>query len=150
MTQRTGAAGASRYGGAMRRILIPLVLLAVLGAVLAACGTEESERAKGETSLTVLDERNREARLSVGTTFAITLPVTPGTGYRWEADLPMGYVQVSDEIAPTDGDAVGQSTMQTWVIRPEVEGTAELTYRLMPPGDGNAEQIVTFTADVSP
>ena len=122
MTRRTRSAGAGGYGGRMRRILIPLALLVVTGAILAACGTSSSDRAKGETSLTVLDERQREARVSVGTTFAIQLPVNPSTGYRWEADLPMGYVQVSDEIAPTDGDAVGQPTMQTWVIRPEVEG----------------------------
>lgn len=133
----------------IRRLAIPLALLLAIGTLAAGCGAEEHTRAAGEDSLTVLDENQREARVSVGSTFAIQLPVNPGTGYRWEPELPMGYVQVSDEVAPTEGDAVGQPTTETWVIRPEVEGTGELTFRLLPPGSDTPEQTLTFTADVS-
>ena len=107
--------------------------------------------ATGETSN--VDNRyqvvtvNTTTNVKAGDSFTIELPINPSTGYRWQVDLPMGYVQVSDEILEPDdaGNIVGQGTAERWVFSADTPGTATIDFKLLPPGSDTPEQSVTFT-----
>ena len=152
-----------------RLILISAVALLALG--LAACGgssttttatetvtetqtTTQQDTEQGQTTANaggnVYTEDSTTIDVATGDSFTIELPINPSTGYTWVPSVPMGYVQVSNEILPTDGDAMGQSTVERWVFSADTEGTASITFDLMPPGEGRAsEQTVEFTVNAS-
>ena len=149
-------------------LLIPIAALA-----LAACGggssstttatatqtvteTQTQQQTQTETQqnqdqATVYTEQQTQVQVKTGDSFTIELPVNPSTGYHWQVDLPMGYVQVSDEILqPEDaGNIVGQGTAERWVFSADTPGTGTIDFKLLPPGQDTPEQTVTFTVDAS-
>jgi predicted secreted protein len=133
-----------------RRLLVLALLSLMILPVLAACGGADDEGATVETAGTPTtgDTVYTEDKLTIdvvsGDTFTIELPINPSTGYRWVPSMPMGYVQLSNEIVPTDGDAVGQPTVERWQLSVDTPGTGEMTFDLMPPGSDTPERTVTF------
>ena len=144
--------------------------LALIALLLAACGgsgetttatqtvtetqTATEQQTATETTTapspdqgTVYTEDQTQIDVKTGDSFTIELPINPSTGYRWQVDLPMGYVQVSDEILqPEDaGNIVGQGTAERWVFSADTPGTATIDFKLLPPGSDTPEQTVTFT-----
>lgn len=96
---------------------------------------------------TVYTEENTDVNVATGDSFTIQLPINPSTGYTWVPNIPMGYVQVSDTILESEdqGNIVGQGTAEQWVFSADTPGTGEITFELMPPGQGvEAERRVTF------
>lgn len=100
---------------------------------------------------TVYTEDNTTINVTTGDSFTIQLPINPSTGYHWETSLPMGYVQVSDEILkPADqGNIVGQGTAEQWVFSADTAGTATIDFSLFAPGGTQPEKSVTFTVNAS-
>jgi inhibitor of cysteine peptidase len=136
--------------------------VALLALLLSACGgsgettpasqsTTEAITEQGSDQTTVYTEAQTQIDVAAGDSFTIELPINPSTGYRWQVELPMGYVQVSDEILqPEDaGDAVGQSTAERWVFSADAPGTGTIDFTLLPPGSDTPEQTVTFTVTAS-
>ena len=143
--------------------------LALIALLLAACGggttttatetvtqTATEQQTATETTTapspdqgTVYTEDQTQIDVTTGDSFTIELPVNPSTGYRWQVDLPMGYVQVSDEILqPEDaGNIVGQGTAERWVFSADTPGTGTIDFKLLPPGSDTPEQTVTFTVN---
>ena len=100
---------------------------------------------------TVYTEQNTQVSVQTGDSFTIELAVNPSTGYHWQVDLPMGYVQVSDDILqPEDaGNVVGQGTTERWVFSADTPGTGSIDFKLLPPGSDTPEKTVTFTVDAA-
>ena len=152
-----------------------LLLLPIAALALAACGggssstttatqtvTETQQQTQTETQQqtqtqqnqdqgTVYTEQQTQVQVKTGDSFTIELPVNPSTGYHWQVDLPMGYVQVSDEILqPEDaGNIVGQGTAERWVFSADTPGTGTIDFKLLPPGSDTPDKTVTFTVDAS-
>ena len=154
-----------------------LLLLLIAALALAACGggssstttatqtvTETQQQTQTQTETqqqtqtqqnqdqgTVYTEQQTQVQVKTGDSFTIELPVNPSTGYHWQVDLPMGYVQVSDEILqPEDaGNIVGQGTAERWVFSADTPGTGTIDFKLLPPGQDTPEKTVTFTVDAS-
>lgn len=111
--------------------------------------TQQDQQSQQQGQSIVYTEDSTRISVQTGDSFTIELPVNPSTGYRWQVDLPMGYVQVSDEILqPEDaGNAVGQGTTERWVFSADTQGTATIDFKLLPPGSDTPEKTVTFTVD---
>ena len=111
---------------------------------------QEPDTTQGDQG-TVYTEQNTQIAVQTGDSFTIELAVNPSTGYHWQVDLPMGYVQVSDEILqPEDaGNVVGQGTTERWVFSADTPGTGAIDFKLLPPGSDTPEKTVTFTVDAS-
>ncbi|MGI9117173.1 MAG: protease inhibitor I42 family protein [Gaiellales bacterium] len=158
---------------------IALAALLIAGLALAACGgsssspttatqtvtetqtqtqqatetqsTEGGGSTQGEAT-TVYTEGRTDINVATGDAFTIQLPINPSTGYTWVPNVPMGYVQVSDEILKPaqDGNMVGQGSTEQWVFSADTPGTGTITFDLTPPGSGaKAEKTVTFTVNAS-
>jgi inhibitor of cysteine peptidase len=99
----------------------------------------------------VYTQDNTTVNVATGDSFTIQLPINPSTGYHWEVDLPMGYVQVSDDILqPEDqGNIVGQGTAEQWVFSADTPGTGTIDFSLFAPGGTQPKQSVTFTVNAS-
>lgn len=113
--------------------------------------TDQGETTSSNGS-TVYTEDNTTIDVATGDSFTIQLPINPSTGYTWVPNIPMGYVQVSDTILESEdqGNIVGQGTAEQWVFSADTPGTGEITFDLMPPGQGQtAERTVTFTVNAS-
>lgn len=109
------------------------------------------QQQNGSNGGTVYTEDNTTINVTTGDSFTIQLPVNPSTGYHWETSLPMGYVQVSDDILkPADqGNIVGQGTAEQWVFSADTAGTATIDFSLFAPGGTQPEKSVTFTVNAS-
>ena len=159
----------------MRRshLILSTTVFALLALTLAACGgsstttttqtvtatetaTEQTPTTDAQTDTqqeqaTVYTEDTTTIDVMTGDSFTIQLPVNPSTGYAWTANIPMGYVQVSDDILEPDNadNMVGQGTAERWVFSADTPGTGTITFDLLPPGKTTPEKTVTFTVNAS-
>lgn len=164
--------------GSVKRRLSLIAVCVVVTCIVAACGGSSSstvtatvtqtqqqsqtqqqtqddqqqtqQQAQGNQG-TVYTEQNTKVSVQTGDSFTIELAVNPSTGYHWQVDLPMGYVQVSDDILqPEDaGNVVGQGTTERWVFSADTPGTGTIDFKLLPPGSDTPEKTVTFTVDAA-
>ena len=100
----------------------------------------------------VYTEDNTTVNIATGDSFTVQLPINPSTGYTWVPNVPMGYVQVSDNILQSQdqGNIVGQGSAEQWVFSADTPGTGTINFDLMPPGQGKKpERTVTFTVNAN-
>ncbi len=147
------------------RHLLAVLLLVVALPTMVACGEASEDRVATEATEATTTAGGTEATTTAGgtvytedtttietvsgDTFTIELPITPGTGYRWVPSMPMGYVQLGNEIVPTEGDAVGQPTVERWQLSVDAPGSGQMTFDLVPPGSDTPERTVTFDVTAS-
>lgn len=94
---------------------------------------------------------NESSRLSVcaGETFALVLPETPTTGYRWritEVSAPVSIIE--DEFTPPEPLRPGAGGVRRWLLRAEQPGTGVVHADLVRRRDPNPAQSFDLTIDV--
>ena len=147
---RAHAAGAplERMG-----IVMPSVRLFVVGA--AAIATTASIAASPapvpRQPLALSDaDAGMTKSITVGDTVAITLPEQPSTGYSWGITWATGgFVEPQPALhkAPSGGGAgrrVGGAGSVTYFLKVAEPGVHAMTFRLNPPGTGDAAPARTF------
>jgi len=91
------------------------------------------------------------ARLSiaVGQMFALTLPETPTTGYRWAITEPSALMRViEDEFAPPDSAHPGAGGTHRWLFRADHPGTGLVHVELVSRRASRPARSFDLTIDV--
>lgn len=121
-----------------RRYSVPVraVSVAALACLLLACtGT----RAGASHNVNLTEESNgKEIHLHVGDTFTLTLPETPGTGYRWKIEKDGAPVcsKISDAFSAPDTPRPGSPGTHEWRFRAGAPGAATIEMHLVRPWNG--------------
>ncbi|BDP44217.1 peptidase inhibitor I42 (plasmid) [Deinococcus aetherius] len=99
--------------------------------------------------LTQADD-GRHVTATVGETLTLTLPETPGTGYRWSPEMPGGGVLHTDEgLFTPGGGGIGGGGTRTFEVRAVGAGEATLRLALRRAWEGEAPPERTFTVTVT-
>jgi inhibitor of cysteine peptidase len=81
------------------------------------------------------DSDGQELRIAVGEQFAVTLPETPTTGFRWRMASPPDILTiVNDEFTPPDSARPGAGGVHRWVFHARASGSAMLRLELAAAG----------------
>lgn len=101
-------------------------------------------------SFGAFDERSRPS-VCAGETFALVLPETPTTGYRWritELSAPVSVIE--DEFTPPDSVRPGAGGVRRWLFRAEHVGTGVVHADLARARDPSPVQSFDLTIEVCP
>jgi inhibitor of cysteine peptidase len=82
----------------------------------------------------------------VGETVSLSLPETPGTGYRWRLTSPLPVV--SDEFFPS-GTTPGGGGERLFVVEVHEPGRHELLAELVRPWETAVRDLRTFVVEAS-
>lgn len=93
------------------------------------------------------------AKLSVGQSFAIRLPVQMGTGYSWKvSQAPEGVKTVESKVEDNAGAngarKVGGSELQLFRFKAEKPGAGAVTLQYARPWEKDAPAAKTFTLNI--
>jgi len=90
------------------------------------------------------DDPVQDIGVGLGETFALALPGNPTTGYTWQADVDVAYLQlVAQEFAP-QGPAVGAGGREVFRFRALQAGETELAFEYRRPWGGEARDSRRF------
>jgi len=88
---------------------------------------------------------------TLGQTFAVSLPQSPGTGYEWRAEggTALGdIVELRGDSVQTEGDTPGAPGVHLFVYTASGGGDGTLVFQEFPPGSDTASSTVTFEVSV--
>lgn len=128
---------------------LAVVIIGVAG--LTACSSTGTST-QPQSTLSLSDDKQCPATLSVGSTLSVALPSNPSTGYRWELTSdasPLLKLINAEYYSPAKENIVGAGGTSTWRFQAVAAGEAQLMLVYQRPWSSNDEPVAMFDCHVT-